>query len=315
MSYKIYFIYKFQNKNLIEKALKTIEEYNCNKTKYDEFIECFYFEVSNSKILGSDGFYYEDNWKSKASEKIKESNLVCFFMNSFENIDNYINVKWEFDEAKSYNKDILMITDEKPLTKEALQSFFSTNCYGKAKDLRKKYDAEDLIKGAKWNVRHNLLIEDSNDIENKNKELYYKLLIEQYKIMIDTSEKLMDRRQNVSNLYTTICAALVALIGSSIALDSSKGTATIFLCIGLIIIILSITWIIQLNAFGNNNAGKYEVINTIEAKLPANMFDSEYIYNKKNGIKSYSKRETLLPFCFIFLAVCFIIASFYFFFK
>ena len=52
-----------------------------------------------------------------------------------------------------------------------------------------------------------------------------------------------------------------------------------------------------------NNAGKFAVINAIEKILPANLFDSEYRYNTKNGIKSYSNREKLLPIIFIIFGV------------
>lgn len=58
-----------------------------------------------------------------------------------------------------------------------------------------------------------------------------------------------------------------------------------------------------------NNAGKFAVINAIEKILSANMFDCEYRYNTKNGIKSYSNREKILQVIFIIFGVVLIFAA------
>lgn len=121
--------------------------------------------------------------------------------------------------------------------------------------------------------------------------------------MVDTSEKLMERRQNISNLYTTLCSALVAVIGASFAFENWLVTAYIGIVAGLVFIFLSVNWRACLKAYDKNNAGKFAVINAIEKILPADLFNCEYRYNTKNGIKSYSTREKILPIIFLIFGV------------
>ncbi len=116
----------------------------------------------------------------------------------------------------------------------------------------------------------------------------------------------MERRQTTSNLYTTVCTALVALVGSAFAFENMYAIGVIFFFTGVINIILSLNWSRALDSYDKNNEGKYAVLNEIEKRLPANLFDSEYKYNKFNGIKSFSHREKKLPYMFTFIGAVFI---------
>ena len=78
---------------------------------------------------------------------------------------------------------------------------------------------------------------------------------------------------------------------------------------GLVFTSLALNWKACLRAYEMNNAGKFAVINAIEKILPANMFDCEYRYNTKNGIKSYSNRERLLPHIFVIVGISLIALS------
>ena len=169
----------------------------------------------------------------------------------------------------------------------------------------KAYDF--LIGEAKWNVddsliniEHKLATHDPTSAEyNQLTEERNRILLEQYRIMVETSEKLMDRRQSTSNLYTTLCSALVALVGASFALNNLQIISIVSLLTGIIITCLCVNWKSCLKSYDMNNAGKFAVLNAIEKILPANMFDCEYRYNTKNGIRSYSARERIMPIIFL----------------
>lgn len=123
----------------------------------------------------------------------------------------------------------------------------------------------------------------------------------------------MKRRQDTSNLYTTVCTALIALVGSSFALYNMFALSAIFFCVGIINVALSSAWRRALDGYDKNNEGKFAVLNEIEKKLPVNMFDSEYRYNKYKGIKSFAVREKMLPKIFLILGCALLICGVAFF--
>lgn len=55
--------------------------------------------------------------------------------------------------------------------------------------------------------------------------------------------------------------------------------------------------------------GTFAVLNEFEKKLPANLFDSEYKYNKNKGIKSFLVCESKLPLAFMILEIIFILVG------
>lgn len=306
MTYKIYIVYPFKQKEVINELLEAVAEYDNTKDKNDKNIELFYFEKKDSYVISSDGTKYDltdDTWKEKAKEKINTADLVAVFMYADELNSNNENIYFEYSYAKSIGKKVIPIKkDTKQLSQDVINKFFKEEAYGKVDDKRETFSENMITNKAKFAVKDSLLINDSSDLENKNKELYYNLLMEQYKIMIDSSESLIDRRQSMSNLYTGICTTLVTLLGSSFALNNKYGTSITFILVGIVVAMLSLTWISQLKTYNKTNYGKYEVINAIEAKLPADMFNNEYMFNKSKKIKSYSERESLLPKMFIVIS-------------
>lgn len=311
MSYKIYVIYSFANFKCIENLLKAVNDYNEQKQANDRDISIFYFKKENEKVISSDGYTYvlnDESWKDKAKKKLDDADLICFYMDSLNNEKDYSNVKYEYEYASKNNKKIITIkSDDKPLTHEAIEQFFKDENYGQAIDKRETISESQILNNAKFRVRDSILIDDESDLKRQDKALYYNLLLEQYKIMIDTSESLINRRQAMSNLYTGIGTALISLVGTSFALKDNLVIGIIFFCVGLVLTIISATWLVQLASYNQNNYGKYEVINAIEEKLPANMFDVEYKFNKNQNIKTYSKREKLLPIAFIIISGIFLV--------
>lgn len=302
----VYVMYKFEDYKAIQDSINVLES--------TQGIKVFYF-VPNLK--------YGCTWKTKAREKIKAADAVCYFFNFETAKKNTRNLQWEYNYAVKNNKKVIIIdinnqTDilDQIKNPEKKNHFFKDifNYSYNEKEISSKavsleQGKKKLVEQSSWNIGDELLIEDVSDIDNKTRNNYYSLLIQQYKIMVDTSEKLMERRQATSNVYTSICTALVALIGSSFALKNMYALSMIFFCVGLVTIILAANWRGALDSYDRNNEGKFAVLNEIEKKLPANMFDSEYRYNKSKGIKSFAFREKLLPSIFKILGFIFLACS------
>ncbi len=292
----VYVIYKFDDHREIEERLNKIKE------EMGDNISFFYFKPCKMLL-----------WHKVARAKIKKCDMVAFFDNRDDYSDtNLNNIKWELDLAGKYKKRIVIFKKNK---EKYAPQIYEMDFSGAKVDSR-KYQVKNSDEAlnyfktqAGWSVEGNILNaskelpESSVSVEDKH------LLLEQYKIMIDTSEKLMERRQSMVSLYITICTALIAFIGASFAFGNLLITAVITLLTGVITIILCYNWRSSLAAYELNNEGKFEVINQIEKHLPADMFECEYRYNKMKGIRSYSAREKVLPLIFMFVGVALVFLS------
>ena len=295
----VYVIYKFSDYDRVVKRISEIKE-AINSVS-------FYLFEPNRK---------NNNWHYTAKKKIKKSNLVLFFDFSDGNSEiSFKHIKWELKQAEKYNKRIIVSKED---DNSYPSSIYETD-YSEQETNRNKYKtlkAQNIIQFFKdeteWCVQSNLInaisktkTNESIDIPSEDKTL----LLEQYRMMIETSEKLMERRQAMVNLYITICTALIAFIGASFGFDNLFISAIIALLSGIIIVVLCYNWHSSLDAYDLNNAGKFEVINQIEKHLPADMFECEYRYNKQKGIRSYSSREKILPVIFSLFGVALIAFS------
>ena len=293
----VYVIYKFDDYSEISERLDNI------KKEIGNGISFFYFKPCRMAT-----------WHRVAKSKIKEADMVAFFDNRTDYSDvNYNNIKWELDLANKYKKRVVIFKkyNDKYAPQLYDKDFSEISVDNKKYTTYGENEALDYFKRqTSWSVEENILNKEnqngtSTTISNEDKHL----LLEQYKIMIDTSEKLMERRQSMVSLYITICTALIAFIGASFAFGNLLITAAITLLTGVITIILCYNWRSSLGSYELNNEGKFEVINQIEKHLPADMFECEYRYNKMKGIRSYSAREKVLPIIFMFVGVALILLS------
>lgn len=306
----IYVIYKFSDAKQVNALLE-----DCKSKDKDGILHFFKFSPSK-KVFG---------WHKIAKNKMRQCNIVCYFC-TITDKDNIKlkNVSWELKLASKLNKTVVIFTlnpKMQPRLDNTALSIYGVDFSGELIDIEKykTIPSEDafafLYKEATWNVADSLintigvanLTEDAACHSDHEIQKNNDLLLEQYRIMVETSEKLMDRRQNTSNLYTTLCSALVALVGASFAFGNFSIVGIVSFLVGFILTFLCINWRSCLKSYDMNNAGKFAVLNAIEKILPANMFDSEYRYNTKNGIRSYSSRERILPIIFLIFGIIMII--------
>ncbi|MFF7447427.1 MULTISPECIES: hypothetical protein [unclassified Streptomyces] len=102
-------------------------------------------------------------------------------------------------------------------------------------------------------------------------------LFELYKIMVQSSESLVSRRQGVNTFFITVNGAIIAALGFFIRAgggEKVKSVGVVLICLtGLI---LSFAWKGLIISFGKLNTGKFAVINRLERYLPASIFYAEW---------------------------------------
>ena len=292
----IYVIYKFADYEVVNKTLNEIKRVISRDSRV------FLFEPKARK---------DKAWRNYAKKKLKESNLVIVF-DSLSKSDNDFgkNVLWEIKKAEKLKKRIIVFkTDPDSENRSWYEYDYSEKAprYPRYETVSLKEAVGFMKKEYGWEIKDNLLNKNDVDVSvDKNEK---QLLLEQYRIMIDTSEKLMERRQETVGLYTTLCTAIMAIIGTSFAFDNLIVTEIVLFLSGLILFIICRNWYLSLNSFDLNITGKFEVINCLEKQLPAEIFECEYRYNKLNGIQSFSSREKILPKIFSVMGITLMIIS------
>jgi len=225
---------------------------------------CEKFKNFNIIILKNE----TDDWVDKAKEMIKGSELVLLFLpNSNKCTDN---MKIERRIAEENNKKTIVIKNED-----------RPKCPAMLKNSLESSAEENLGVGA---------------LSDEDKDL----LERQYRMLVDSAEALMNRRQTTGDRYATICCAILTIIGSLVVLNSLTSGITVMVAIILSVvgIFISWSWFKFIESCGKINKSKYRIIQILEKKLPAKIFYAEWedmINPIGGGYTSYSKAEKNTP--------------------
>ena len=239
-------------------------------------------------------------WWLEAARKIQRAQLVVFYVGKNSHTSPYIG--WEIKTAIRYKKPVYTIKLE--------EDFEDKHPASMVKDrFSRRISRYDTVLENEAELLKVIGHHENGDYNMFNaplEELDKSLLLEQYKIFLQTSEDLVSRRQTVNNFYISINSALVALFSALFAFEL---TAVHRLIIGLLFsavgIVLSASWIRLLASYGNLNSSKMRIISSIERQLPASLYDAEWAalsdkLNKKRYI-SFTESEKNIPRLFIVL--------------
>lgn len=261
-----------------------------DKAKVKEVIEELNKKTSSSEFLMLSGD--KKIWKPEAKRKIKDAQLVVFFVGKDSHKSK--NIGWEIDKAINLKKQIITVKLDKSFADH--ENLKVANRFtGEKKRIDIEVSAENLVKKLNDYISgdYGLFNQPLDEIDNN-------LLLEQYKMFLQTSEDLVMRRQNVSSFYISVSSALVAIYAAIVGIGSDKIwksiSGLVFAAVG---IILSYSWIKILRSYGDLNSSKMRIISIIEKKMPASMYDAEWRaqsdkLNSKPYV-SFTKCETRIP--------------------
>ncbi len=136
---------------------------------------------------------------------------------------------------------------------------------------------------------------------------YVEHLLEQYKIYIDSAEKISDRRQKNNEFFLGLNTALVALLGFVLTKLDSEQIYYIFLLASAAGVLICYYWYRIILSYKGLNGGKFEVIHLVEKRLPLALYDTEWeILGRGNDKKKYqpfTHIEFRIPWVFIAIYV------------
>ena len=130
------------------------------------------------------------------------------------------------------------------------------------------------------------------------------VLIEQYKLLVETSERVVARRQTANTFFLSINSLL--LVAAGVLVREAAGAAVGVLgIIGLAILgtAVCLAWRRMVVSFRQLNAAKFEIIHLMEDHLPAATFKAEWDALGRGADPSryrpFTNTEAWMPWVFI----------------
>lgn len=128
-------------------------------------------------------------------------------------------------------------------------------------------------------------------------------LFEQYKLYVESADKISERRVSANNYLLTVNAFLITLYGL-LAASQYKGYWTVLVPIAGILVTL--TWHRIITSYRDLNTVKFKVIHELERQMPAALYDYEWQKAEEGRGKAYrplSHLEGWVPIIFTGLYV------------
>ena len=241
-----------------------------------------------------DHHWYYFFWKLIVKRKMDKCDYVLFLESPRSKTSK--NVLWELNLAREKGKIIFKYT----LSKDDAKMEDTTILIGDVNHIPKQIEASEdqRIKGVLFHGQKPIFL------NNSEKAIFY----QQYKMMVDSSEALVKRRQIMNSYYLTMEAAILAFIGTVIKNLEIAQTGEVISFWGLFsyerqnflaglpialacIMGMGIAWSWKrlIDSYGQLNTGKFAIINQMEEYLPASIFKAEWkVLGEGNDKKRYS---------------------------
>jgi len=132
--------------------------------------------------------------------------------------------------------------------------------------------------------------------DRSNRSEFFEL----YRLMVASAESLVNRRQAVNTFFLTLNGALVTVVGLFLRGDGNpRLKAWAILLAALAGVIVTYAWSSILKTFGQLNTGKFEIINRMERRLAAAIYDAEWEALGRGEdhriYKTFTSREAMVP--------------------
>lgn len=139
------------------------------------------------------------------------------------------------------------------------------------------------------------------------------VLLEQYKLFVQTADDLTSRRLDANKFYLTILLALFTIAGflKSKEMAGVFDSYTILVIISIIGLFLSVVWYMNIESYKLLNKAKFQVIHEMEQELAYACFDKEWEFRK--GIdtnKAYPRFTQIEKFLPIAMGIVFVVVFF-----
>lgn len=215
-----------------------------------------------------------ENWKDQAIDAISKAEVVIIFDRKF--CEESENATWEINKAEESSIPVVDINpnDAPGMVCSKLMPF---------------YELENEF---------NECFKDKNGSE----------ILDLYKLMIDSSESLIQRRQKTNAFFITAIGSLLAIAGLLVK-SGALNSGTIWLLYGFTAVglLLCNSWRNLIDNYGKLNKAKFDVILRLEQELSAQIYAAEWVSLGKglrpSKYRSFTSTEKNVPIYFALLIV------------
>ena len=214
-----------------------------------------------------------EEWKQKAIESLAHAEAVIIFNPiSCAQSDN---AQWEIEKSQEIGLEIIEITDDNDNSQSS-------------KRLKSLYELKEEFDGC--------FSENNTDA------------FELYKLMIESSESLIQRRQKTNAFFITAIGSLLAIAGLLVKTGSiGSGSISILYGFSVVGLLLCNSWRNLIDNYGKLNKAKFDVILRLEKDLTAQIYSAEWVSLGKglrpSKYKSFTSTEKHVPLFFGLLIV------------
>ena len=242
------------------------------------------------------------NWKSLSKSHITKADYVIYLAGHVysDNID------WEIDTAIKYGHKVrcVKLYDDVQLTDSRL---FKQDNFDKSKQtlkIEEPITMDQLVNLIKCDSAYLTKKLFESGVEDNN------LLVEQYKVLLSTSESLIERRQKLTTTYLSIFSVMLPVLSAMLTFEQAILQLGAFF-VSCICIILCLSWRGTIISYGKSNLAKFAILEEMEKQLPVAMFASEWLVLNRitTRYKSFTNRETTIPVIFIAIYTIFAVLS------
>ena len=285
-----------------------------------ELIEEWTSLYANAQFIMLDG--NQENWEGDATARIRECGKVLYAVGEKSAASTYI--ARELEIVRSEHKDIYVYPLQasnpinsclktKGTVEAACGEYEGETVFSKTRARVFFCDDAELGRRLKKDSEEIELILKAADFDNKD------IIMQQYKMFVQTSEDLVSRKQSVNTFYVTLNSILLGGIVSILCAlpDFLAGQSYLIFLLTIFLSVIGgvvcMSWITLLSSYGDLNKSKMAIIGCIEEHLALKLFDTEWailtrtIGNKK--YKSFTVKEIGIAWVFLVMYAVLIAAA------
>lgn len=109
-------------------------------------------------------------------------------------------------------------------------------------------------------------------------------LLEQYKLYVESAQKVSEKRISASNYLLTVSSSLLTLFGIVV----TQMTGMWLIIIPIAGLLVSLAWYSMVRSYKDLNSAKFKVIHELESHLPAAVFAYEWHHCEHGRGKAYT---------------------------
>ena len=158
-----------------------------------------------------------------------------------------------------------------------------------------------LLESMEKKLSEKLFVSDSA----KYGSSYIEHLLDQYRLYVNSAEKISDRRQKTNEFFLGLNTALIALLGFMMTKADATNNELLLFVASMAGTVICYLWYRIIVSYKGLNGAKFEVIHAIEERLPLALYDTEWEALGRGEDKTkywpFSHIEQYVPWIFVAL--------------